>query len=84
MLASPLIHALDRADLTGAPNWGLNLLTSGLLALMALAILLSIGVSDKVQAVVCFALTTVPMACRIMLLTLGVAVLFPFPRFNLL
>ena len=51
---------------------------------MALAILLSIGVSDKVQAVVGFALTTVPMAYRIMLLTLGVAILFPFPRFVIL
>ena len=43
---------------------------------MMLTILLNIGVSQKVQTVVGLAFTIVPMACRIMLLTLGVAVLF--------
>ena len=77
-LASPLIHALDKVDLTGAPDWGLTLRPFGRFALTTLTVILSIGVSHKVQTIVCLALTIVPMTCRVMLLSLGVAVLLPF------
>ena len=56
----------------------------GMLAFTAMAILLRIGICNKVQATAGLALTTVSMACRIMLLTLGIAVLLTFPRFVLL
>ena len=83
-LASPSIHALDKVDLTGAPDWGLNLCPSGLLALTTLTVILSFGVSHKVQTIVSLALTIIPMTYRVMLLSLGVAVFLSFPRFILL
>ena len=83
-LASPLIHALDKADLIGAPDWGPNLRPSWVVCLTTLTVLLRIGVSHKVQTIVGLALTIIPMTCRVMLLSLGVTVLFPFPRSVLL
>ena len=56
----------------------------GLLAFMALAILLRVGICDKVQTTVGLALTSVSMACRIMLLALGIVVLLTLLRFVLL
>ena len=51
---------------------------------MALAILLRVGICDKVQTTVGLALTSVSMACQIVLLAFGIAGLLTLLRFILL
>ena len=55
------------SDGSHGPGYG------GWLPLTTLTIIMCIGVSHKVQAIICLAFTIVPMTCRIMLLPLGVA-----------
>ena len=51
----------------------------GLFDYTTLAIILSNRVTHKVQTIVGLALTIIPMTYWVMLLSLGVAVLLPFP-----
>ena len=78
-LAFPSIRALDKVDLAGAPVWVLTLRPSRDVYPYDADHCPEHGVSHKVQTIVCLALTIIPMTCRIVLLPLGIAVLFPFP-----
>ena len=56
----------------------------GRFTLTALTIILGVGVSHKVQAIIRIALTVVPMTRRVMLLPLGTTILLSLPRLFIL